>query len=384
MRKALALALTFIVGLSGYPVAVVSTTVVAAAAATHLLTASSEAPVVADAEDEFPQGPDGVRNARRLGGRTSFQRPALTDLKSLQQLMARPGIPADVRKVLDDAGLTGESGPAGALADTVVNAMTAWPTDTGSLGSCDSVRPAEGVIAECEFHKGSMMKWMSLRPGAPKDRTPGIIHNVRWAGDKPFRAFIFRVAAGANKIYTFVVPKDCGNLALLDVADVPPAPAPAPPPQAAPVVPPPAPQAPVPAPVTQSLECFAKDAAGKPMAGVTVRARDANGQIVATAVTDDNGQCAFGVLPPGNYTVEAVSAAGAIIAVSAPVAVAAGVSGTAVVTGASAVSAIAVAGGTAGLLGFLTSTTGVLVLTGAVVAGVVTIQATQGDASPSR
>jgi hypothetical protein len=102
------------------------------------------------------------------------------------------------------------------------------------------------------------MEWMAYRPNAPRgDRTPGRLEKVRWAGPAVFKAFLFRITSD-DKIYTFVVPKTCGNIALMSVSPVertaiapvptpPPTPPPAPRPTPAPT-PPPAPSAPTPAP----------------------------------------------------------------------------------------------------------------------------------------
>ncbi|HVL68554.1 MAG TPA: hypothetical protein VM364_14930, partial [Vicinamibacterales bacterium] len=204
MRKLLALALTITVGPSAGAVATVvaisPAAVPAFVAALPTLTAADT-----DAEaryiEEFEQDASGFRNARRLGGRTAFVRPALTDLDSLHRMMARPGVQGEIRKVLQDAGIAGEAGPRGAAADTVVAAMTSWPSSSAAVASCDTLRPEEGIVAECDFQPGSVMRWMTLRPNAPKSREVGILENVRWAGDKPFRAFIFRMAA-ANRVYT--------------------------------------------------------------------------------------------------------------------------------------------------------------------------------------
>src|SRR5688500_13495907 len=51
------------------------------------------------------QSADGYRDARRLGGTTSFFRPALTNSESVKRMAATPGIDADIRKVLADAGI---------------------------------------------------------------------------------------------------------------------------------------------------------------------------------------------------------------------------------------------------------------------------------------
>jgi opacity protein-like surface antigen len=70
-----------------------------------------------------------------------------------------------------------------------------------------------------------------------------VLHNVRWTGTQAFDAFQFSVEANGYS-YTFVVPKICGNFALLSRAPVPVAVAPPPPP-------PPAPE-PEPAPIVQA------------------------------------------------------------------------------------------------------------------------------------
>ena len=107
-----------------------------------------------------------------------------------------------------------------------------------------------GNIIETSVTPGTHMEWMALK----RSGTPGLLRNVRWVGQQPFEAYQITVeAAGYN--YTFVVPKVCGNLALVSrtaapvVRAEPPPPAPAPPPPPAPVVqaapPPPPPPAPV-------------------------------------------------------------------------------------------------------------------------------------------
>ena len=95
-----------------------------------------------------------------------------------------------------------------------------------------------GNIIETSIAPNTHMEWMALK----RSGTPGLLRNVRWVGPQPFDAYQITVeAAGYN--YTFVVPKVCGNLALVNrtaapvVRAEPPPPAPAPPPpvvQAAP------------------------------------------------------------------------------------------------------------------------------------------------------
>lgn len=385
LRKALALALAVTITIAGFPIGVAAAVMsrgFSPLVAVHIVRDASlpEAPAFYD--DEFPQDAQGIRNARRLGGRTAFNRPALTTIDTLRQMLKAPNANADIRKVLSDAGIAEIGGPAGSVADTVINAMSSWPESPATeIANCDTLRPQEGFIAECAFQPGSMMKWMALRPNAPKDRTAGIVHNVRWAGAKPFSAFIFTATAG-GRIYTFVVPKDCGNLALLDVVDAPPPPVVvAPPPPAPPPAPVEQPAPPQPAPPTE-LNCSAAGPNGEPLAGVIVRARDAQGNIVKTATTDQTGNCSFGFLSPGTYTVELVNPAGTVIGVSAPTTVGAGGNATAIVA-TSAVSALVLASSVGGVAAFLASTAGIATLIGAGALGVVAVT-TGGEASGSR
>ena len=195
-----------------------------------------------------PTTPDGYRNARRLGGTTSFHRPPLTNIASLKRLMATRGVPADIRKVLADSGIP-------ELGDAVI-AQLSNPTAANFVGSCTDAAPAEGVLVECDFQIGDTLEWMAYRPNAPRgDRTPERILRFRWAGSRPFRSYLFRIIRD-NRTYTFVLPKPCSNLSLKSVVTPPappvvatpppkPAPPPAPPPTPAP--PPPAPP-PTPAP----------------------------------------------------------------------------------------------------------------------------------------
>jgi hypothetical protein len=91
---------------------------------------------------------------------------------------------------------------------------------------------------------------MAYRPSASRGiRTPGRLEKVRWSGAAAFKAFLFRITSD-EKIYTFVVPKTCGNLALMSVSPVPRStPTPAPPPVPTPPPTPPAPRpTPTPAP----------------------------------------------------------------------------------------------------------------------------------------
>lgn len=179
---------------------------------------------------------EGYRNARRLGGSTSFHKPALTNPASLKRMAGIKGMADDVRKVLSDAGLSDTSSD--------VLAMLSGGAPVTAVGSCSTATPAEGVMVECDFQRGATLEWMAYRPNIGRgDRTPSRIEKFRWAGRQSFKAFLFRVTED-NRIHTFLVPKECGNLSLMSVQEIkretPPAPAPPPAPMMAPP-PPPAP-----------------------------------------------------------------------------------------------------------------------------------------------
>lgn len=244
---------------------------------------------------------DGYRNARRLGGTTSFYRPALTNPASLKRMTATKGVADDVRKVLSDAGISDS-------ADAVVEMLNGGAPSTKG-GSCVGATPADGVLLECDFPVGATLEWMAYRPNIGRgDRTPGTINKFRWAGSKPFGAFLFRVT-NSRGVYTFVVPKPCGNISLMSFQEArreTPAPPPPPPPVAPPVVtpPPPAPrvepppprppvQAPAPAVATEKAPRFFFDA----LAGKERRVRDlpletiGGGQAFANAGAGEYAQC---------------------------------------------------------------------------------------------
>src|SRR6516165_1414117 len=96
-----------------------------------------------------------------------------------------------------------------------------------------------GYVSDTTVAPGTHMDWMALKRAG----RPGVLHNVRWTGSQSFDAFQFSVEYNGYN-YTFIVPKICGNFALLSrtavvAAAPPPAPAPPPPPEPAPVVAPP-------------------------------------------------------------------------------------------------------------------------------------------------
>src|SRR5215471_18637882 len=103
-----------------------------------------------------------------------------------------------------------------------------------------------GYVGDTTVAPGTHFDWMALKRAG----RPGVLHNVRWTGQQSFDVFQFSVEYNGYN-YTFVVPKICGNFALLSrtavvAAAPPPAPEPPPPPPPAPVqAPPPPPPSPV-------------------------------------------------------------------------------------------------------------------------------------------
>src|SRR5215468_7568900 len=98
-----------------------------------------------------------------------------------------------------------------------------------------------GYVSDTTVAPGTHMDWMALKRAG----RAGVLRNVRWTGPQPFDAFQFSVEYNGYN-YTFVVPKICGNFALLSrtavvAAAPPPAPAPPPPPPPEPVAAPPPP-----------------------------------------------------------------------------------------------------------------------------------------------
>jgi uncharacterized surface anchored protein len=134
---------------------------------------------------------------------------------------------------------------------------------------------------------------------------------------------------------------------------------------------------------TGGLQGVARNSQQEKLSGVRIQVRGANGQLVVTGTTNDDGAFAFTGLNPGMYTIEVLDAAGNIVGTSASVAVAAGATATVTVTAAAA-GAIAAAGpGGVSLFGLGTIAT-VAVIGAATAATIVAVQATKNDASPSR
>ena len=181
-------------------------------------------------------GTSAMHDMRRLGGPTAFYHPPLTDTASMKRMATTPAIASDLRTVLGQAGVP-------ELADSVLAAMSS--SDRAVMGgACGDATPNDGTVVDCEVRPGQTLQWMAYRPRTGKG--PGLLQSMRWAGTTPFRAFLFRVTRN-ERVYTFVIPKACANLSLMNVIDAPRAIVPAPPPAPAPAPPPP-PPAPAPAP----------------------------------------------------------------------------------------------------------------------------------------
>ena len=100
-------------------------------------------------------------------------------------------------------------------------------------------------VTDTTITPGSRFLFMALKRGG----APAVLRNVRWAGRDSFDAFQFKVTAGGY-VYSFIVPKVCGNFSLVSkvAAPVPSAPQPPPAPEPPPPPPPPAYEPPPPPP----------------------------------------------------------------------------------------------------------------------------------------
>lgn len=148
-----------------------------------------------------------VQDVHRLGGSTAFYRTPLTNVASFKRMSDDPRVVANIRTVLDQGGV-------GSLADRVVAAFTGATTSVVG-GRCADATPIDGVLVECDVQPGQTLQWMAHRP---RGAAPALLQNIRWAGARPFRAYLFRVTEG-DRTYTFVVPKVCGNVSLLSMEE---------------------------------------------------------------------------------------------------------------------------------------------------------------------
>lgn len=129
---------------------------------------------------------DGYKTATRLGGPSQFYGPVRTR-PALQRMMKSRRALTGIETVLKNVGLS-------SLNAQVTQILTdASPTQ----------------LTEVDFPIGGTLSWMALRRGG----RPDVVRNLRWGGRRPFKAFQF-VIDDMNRTYTFVLPQDCGNLAL--------------------------------------------------------------------------------------------------------------------------------------------------------------------------
>jgi opacity protein-like surface antigen len=100
-------------------------------------------------------------------------------------------------------------------------------------------------VTDATIAPGARFLFMALKRGG----APAVLRNVRWAGRDSFDAWQFKVTAGGY-VYSFIVPKVCGNFSLVSrvAAPVPTAPEP-PRPEPPPPPPPPAYEPPPPPPL---------------------------------------------------------------------------------------------------------------------------------------
>jgi Carboxypeptidase regulatory-like domain len=139
-------------------------------------------------------------------------------------------------------------------------------------------------------------------------------------------------------------------------------------------------------PATGAIHGKATDSSGQPMPNYTVQLRNlADGHLAGTTTANAAGGFSFEGLPAGNYIVEVVSPAGAIVGSTAAIPVAAGatVSVSVAATAAGAiVSAAPAAAATSG--GMSTAMIVTTVAATAGVVGAVAVAKHKKDASPSR
>jgi hypothetical protein len=143
-----------------------------------------------EGEMTFVQGADGYRTATRLGGSRAFFGP-VRDVKALTKMAANKTVQKNISTVMDQQGLT---------------SLTARVLETLAAGN----------VQETTFPVGGTMEWMSLKTKGK----PDALQKIRWGGKQAFEGFAFSIEDGA-KIYNFIVPEACGNLALVNVTDKP-------------------------------------------------------------------------------------------------------------------------------------------------------------------
>ena len=147
------------------------------AAFAHPTAAQAQAP---------PAGADGTArdvSARTLCGTPVFGAPVPT-LERLQSVMSRPSMQRDIAAVLTAAGLS-------------------------SLIAETQQALANLLVTDAPQPPGTRLEWMARRAPAPSITGP-----LRWSGPAALEAFGF-VLDDLSSTYTFIVPKQCGSVALV-------------------------------------------------------------------------------------------------------------------------------------------------------------------------
>ena len=127
---------------------------------------------------------EGASEVTRLGGANRFT-PPVTDQEGLQALFVDHR--DEILALLGEANWSGD-------ADDLFAAVAAW----------------RGVTSTT-FESGQRIQWMFFRE---RGATPTVGTNLCWAGDEAFPAWEIRLESN-GRWYSMIVPKVCGNLALL-------------------------------------------------------------------------------------------------------------------------------------------------------------------------
>ena len=129
---------------------------------------------------------------RRLGTSNAVFKPGPQNREDLQRMFSDHR--ADYEKVLRD---------------------TNWPGDPDDLFAAVE----NGDFSEAQYPVGHTFEWMAVRKRGVVQATG----RIRWAGRDPFEAFEIRFESNGQE-HRFLIPKACGNLALIQMRDAGPPP----------------------------------------------------------------------------------------------------------------------------------------------------------------
>ncbi len=164
-------------------------------------------------------------------------------------------------------------------------------------------------IDTVEFQKGDNFEWMFFKKkgkGAVR-----VAKDVTWGNDKPFTGFQFDIES-EGKVYTFVVPLGCGNIAMMGVKEMVAAPPVDAPPVDAPVVVAPnkAPECGMTVVPTEAFcgEMISVDATSSSdpdgeITRMSIAVIDAQGQVVSEKVIEGGGLAGEVAMPCGANTI---------------------------------------------------------------------------------